>query len=318
MATWVLTSDPEGEGATEANAREPADPSTESGMGGEASLRKKQEKEEEKAESAPGPKSTPPPLPTNTKRGTPRNSAVGANASRTSTKGIASGKDGKSRGRVIKRSDAEASKKKRPSQVDKKSTKSDSEQSSASGGHTQPLSFKSVAKATQSVMDQLAALYPDIQNEFEEVKENDLDNLLNQEGEVKDDRRDQSVEANPDDRGMLSWLGFNTRKGTAKGTASRASEPQMVPSTNEAAMGEDQLLNMLEAEEVRPTSLTEIDTRDRTAQPSQDFYQGLQDEMAEDTKPKLSDFTVECGLGTGGFAAVALVSNNKENGKICK
>ena len=32
-------------------------------------------------------------------------------------------------------------------------------------------------------------------------------------------------------------------------------------------------------------------------------------------EPTLQDFTVECGLGTGGFAAVVLVEHNK-TGKV--
>jgi len=114
--------------------------------------------------------------------------------------------------------------------------------------------------------------------------------------------------ANPADQGMLSWLGFGA-------DANRG----LVSSD---AIGERDLLSLLEGitNTPRAESLPSIPTRPlRVSAPTPapaavvpPEEEEEEEEEEEDMEPaKIQDFTVECGLGTGGFAAVVLVEHNK-------
>jgi len=135
------------------------------------------------------------------------------------------------------------------------------------------------------------------------------------------DIRDAANEGpNPADNGMLSWLGFGS-------DANRG----LVSSD---AIGERDLLSLLEgitSVTTRAASAGEMPSRHmRESAPAggasgvieeegESSEESGEEEEEEAEKPKLQDFVVECGLGTGGFAAVVLVEHSK-TGRIyaCK
>jgi hypothetical protein len=120
------------------------------------------------------------------------------------------------------------------------------------------------------------------------------------------DIRDAANEGpNPADKGMLSWLGFGS-------DANRG----LVSSD---AIGERDLLSLLEAITVghtRAESAGEMPSRSlRVSAPAGGAAGAIEEEedsssSEEEEEPKLQDFVVECGLGTGGFAAVVLVEHS--------
>jgi len=205
-----------------------------------------------------------------------------------------------------------------------------------------------VLSATKKVMDQLAAVYPELGKTHptipkgivadgtitRDVKEFDLDNAIEEvetPGKGKkassvmaerDQREEHAEGPNPADQGMLSWLGFGS-------DANRG----LVSSD---AIGERDLMNLLEGIAPSPSPPPQRAESEPSFPTNNAFHRSMRqsapdgktqpdavpeedeeasEEEADEGPPSLQDFTVECGLGTGGFAAVVLVEHNK-TGKI--
>ena len=98
----------------------------------------------------------------------------------------------------------------------------------------------------------------------------------------------------------------------------RSSEPAVGP--NAPAMGEDTLVSFLEdmdkqtKKKPRGVSTNDHDFRQRMADRiSRDHF----NEHVKESMPDIKDFTIESGLGTGGFAAVAMVTHKSGTVRCC-
>lgn len=136
------------------------------------------------------------------------------------------------------------------------------------------------------------------------------DDSVSDEDDNERAERDENAEpADPANKGLLNWMGFSG-KGMFSGQM-YASEPAPEELHDADALGEDQLLAFLDGEGPKGVSASaEYAVRRRDRQPSNENYEALMRENASEA-PKLKDFVIECGLGTGGFAAVVLVTYKK-------
>lgn len=186
--------------------------------------------------------------------------------------------------------------------------------------------FGSVLDATKRIMDQLSAVYPELgpkRNDVEQpkadgsivraVKPLDMEGLIDEAAAPMGERdlRDETAEKpDPNNKGMLSWLG-------------QGSDGQRGLVSSDA-IGERDLLGLLEGITVSPRGVSTPDLptgKDDSkknkprAQSDVELPAAVEEEPEPEEEAKIQDFTVECGLGTGGFAAVVLVEHNK-TGKI--